>query len=322
MRARYLLLSVLALAACRDSRSDVAARVEDQSLSADRLARLMVLAQPLPLTPQAATELAGHWVTLTAFARRMVDGDSLLDSAAIRDLMTQRIRQELIAEWRRRLLAPIPGTRAAQFDTAYARALLHDRGARLDPEATDRLRQVATNPWAVTDTSQELATFVGGALTSGQLRRYVQYLSPATRVQMRTALEDRITDFLWGLVLDELMLAQAESAGVRLSDAAHHAMAQEARDAVHALWDRTGLSPAALSSAGATSSDRAHAAARRVEDYLDAAAARRVPLEPVPPFLAVPLLREVEWEIATDKMNHVVDRARRLLSAAGSPRSP
>jgi len=141
------------------------------------------------------------------------------------------------------------------------------------------------------------------------------------KLRMRGAPDDRIAGFLWGLVLDQLLVAQAESAGVRLSEGAYGAMAQEVRDAVHALWEHTGLAPSALSSAGPAPADRATAAARKVEEYLEAAAARKVPLEAVPPFLAVPLLREVEWEIAADRMHEVVDRARRLLAATESPRT-
>lgn len=322
MRLRHLLVSLWALAGCRGSREHVAARVDDQSLSLDRLARLMVLAQPVPLSAEVASELASHWVTLTAFGRRMVAGDSMLDRATMDDLLSYRTRQALVNEWRRRLLARIPVAEAGRFDSWYARDLLNRRRAQLDPAATSVLREVATNPWRSVDPVRTLATFSDGVIPTGRLQRYVQYLSPSTRLEMRAAPDDRIATFLWGFVLDELLVAQAESAGVRLDDAAYQAMAQEVRDAVHALWERTGLAPSVLSSAGPTSADRAQAAARKVEAYLDAAAARQVPLEAVPPFLAVPILRQVEWEIAADRMNEVVDRARRLLAAAESSRRP
>lgn len=322
MRFRYLLATLWVLVGCRPSGERAVAVVGARSLSPDRLARLMVLAQPVPLTQEVASELASHWVTLMAFGQRMASGDSLLDSATIDDLLRYRTRQAVLAEWRRRLLAQVPPTEVARFDSSYAEHLLERRGARLDPAATSVVREVATNPWRPVDSAGRLASFSGGVIATGQLQRYVQHLAPSTRLDMSAAPDDRIADFLWGFVLDELLLAQAESAGVRPSQAAHRAMAQDVRDAVHALWERTGLAPKALSSAGPSSAHRAQAAARKVEEYLEAAAARRVPLEAVPPFLAVPLLREVEWEIAVDRMNDVVDRARRLLTAAESPRGP
>lgn len=288
-------------------------------LPVERLAELMVLAQPLPLTRDVAYELASHWVQWNAFAARMADGDSLLDSAAIIGVMWHPVRQEITAQWRQRLL-----TRAgaigdagltARFDSVHARQLLLARGAQIRGGASATVRGIAAEPWGDTAALDTLATFVGGALTGDDLGRHVQYLSPATRGEMVEAGDQRIVEFLSGLVLQEVLLAQAESAGVSLSQSAFQAIAAQAREAVHALWRHTDLSPVALASAGSSASERAQVAASRVEQYLDAAAARRVPLEPVPPFLAVALLRAVEWEIVSERLEAVVERARRLLDA-------
>jgi len=132
-----LLVSLWGLMGCGDPAGDMAARVGDRVLSADRLAQLMVLAQPMPLTAEVASELASHWVTLIAFGQRMAAGDSLLDSTTIHDLMRYRIRQAVIAEWRRRLLAPIPAADVARFDSSYPRELLSERRARLDLLASE-----------------------------------------------------------------------------------------------------------------------------------------------------------------------------------------
>jgi post-segregation antitoxin (ccd killing protein) len=282
----------------------------------------MVLAQPIPVTTEVASELASHWVTLMAFGRRMAAGDSLLDPETITDLMKYRIRQEVVGEWRRRLLAPLPPAAGPEFDSSYARDLLRTRHTRLSADAPALFREIATAPWRSPASTRVLATFDGGTIAASQLQHYVQYLSPATRLDIQAAPDDRITRFLWGFLLDELLVAQAESAGVRVSETAYQAMADECRELVHTLWERADLSPASLAAAGATADDRAQAAAHRVEAYLEAAVARKVPLEPLPPFLAVPLLRDVEWEIAADRMSAVVDRARRLLTAAESPRRP
>src|ERR1043166_7840160 len=85
--------ALAALPGCPGPGRRPAASVDGASLSADRLAQLLVLAQPVPLRRDVAYELASHWVTLTAFARRMALGDSLLDSATIADMMSQRARR-------------------------------------------------------------------------------------------------------------------------------------------------------------------------------------------------------------------------------------
>ncbi|MBI2402047.1 MAG: hypothetical protein HYV20_04800 [Gemmatimonadetes bacterium] len=322
MPKHAVLLILLGVVGCGGGSADAVARVNQRRLSRDRLAELMILAQPVPLTTEVAYELASHWVTLTAFAQRVAAGDSMLDSTTILDLMTHRVRWELVEEWRRRLVARARPPEVAGFDSAYARELLREKGARLAQDATSMLREIATDPWRSRDSSRTLATFAGGAITVGQLQRYVQYLFPAMRQEMRAAPDERITEFLWGFVLRELLVSQADSAGVRLSEARYREIQAECRQAVHSIWSRTGLDPASLAAAGATVAEREHAASRRVEEYLEAAAARRVPLEPVPAFLAVPLLREARWEITGDRMSGVVEQARRLIAATEARPTP
>lgn len=325
MFKRCFLLGFLGLLACGERHGGVAARVDGRTLSVDRLAQLMVLAQPLPLTHDVAYELASHWVNLAAFSKRMAAGDSLLDSATVLDVMGYRVRHEILQLWAQRLMAGMGPAEAARFDSAYAQELLQVRDARLHVGAPAVVRRLATDPWRTAHPPETLATFAGGAVTAGDLARHVQYLSRETHREIREAPEARIAQFVWGLTLQELLWLQADSAGVRLSDAAFRAIANEYRDAAQALRSRTGLVPESLALAGPTLADRERAAARRIEEYLEAAAARRVPLEAMPPFLAVPLLRAVDWEIVEERMDAVVQRARRLLAAtedSGPPAEP
>jgi len=61
----------------------MAARAGDWTLTEERLAELLVQAQPLPLDSAAAYRLASHWVAAAALALRSAAGDSLLGSAAL-----------------------------------------------------------------------------------------------------------------------------------------------------------------------------------------------------------------------------------------------
>jgi hypothetical protein len=288
-------------------------------LSSDRLAEILVLAQPLPLTHEAAYELAGHWVALMAFGRRMAEGDSLLDSTGIAHLMAGRMRRIVIEHWRDHLLAKTGGSRQAfPFDSSYPARLLAAKHARLSPAATQLVRKIATNPWTPAAAEETLATFAGGALTIRELAQHVQYLTPATRSEMVEAADGRIEQFLWEMVLEELWWGQADSAKLGLSAREFQDLAREARATIHALWERTGLAPAALAAAAGSMPERRLAAARQVEAYLEAAAARKIPFEPVPAFVAVALLREVRWEIAPEGVEAALERARRLLAATAS----
>lgn len=118
-----------------------------------------------------------------------------------------------------------------------------------------------------------------------------------------------------GACVQELSWNQADSASLQLSDSAFAAIETEYRSAVSAIWKHAGLAPDSVAAAGVTQEEREQAAARRVDRYLDEAAARKVPLQPVPTFLAVQLLQDVEWEIVPAGIDLALERAGRLLDA-------
>ena len=95
------LLTALALAwtsACSDlSDRGLAARVDDWTLTEERLAELIVLAQPFPLDSVAVRELARHWTSVAALSLRAAAGDSLSGSEALAQSTWLEQREALLA---------------------------------------------------------------------------------------------------------------------------------------------------------------------------------------------------------------------------------
>ena len=76
--------ALLCLAGCGDvTRRGVVARADDWTLTEDRLAELLVLAQPYPLDSAAVHQLATHWLSGAAISLRSAAGDSLHGSEAV-----------------------------------------------------------------------------------------------------------------------------------------------------------------------------------------------------------------------------------------------
>ena len=72
-----LLCGCRALSDAFTAHPEVVVRVDDEELTVERLAQLLVLGQPaLPLRLGVAEELARHWVDVTALSRRAAVGDS------------------------------------------------------------------------------------------------------------------------------------------------------------------------------------------------------------------------------------------------------
>lgn len=104
-RAGPLLVGAWSLGACAgDAEPDVVARVDDRTLTVERLADLMVLAQPLPLDTATAGALVDQWIDASALARRSEEGADLEGpTAASRSLWIEHQEAWLEVDRRARL---------------------------------------------------------------------------------------------------------------------------------------------------------------------------------------------------------------------------
>ena len=118
---------------------DVVVRVDDTELTVGRFAELLVLGQPLPLTPAVADELARHWVNVTALARRSASGDSLMDTTTVLESMWLEKRQSLLSVFHGEMFADRDPVTPEAVDSAYRvgdmRLLAHVL-RRVTPEST------------------------------------------------------------------------------------------------------------------------------------------------------------------------------------------
>ena len=91
-----LLMAPALLAGCSElSDRGVVARAGDWTLTEERLAELLVLAQPFPLDSAAVDQLADHWVAAAVLSQRAAAGDSLLGGEAM-EAVTWAARREAI----------------------------------------------------------------------------------------------------------------------------------------------------------------------------------------------------------------------------------
>lgn len=125
---RWTTLGVWVLVACGGGAEPegVVARVDDWTLAQDRLAELLVLAQPFPLEPAPAEELVRHWVGVSALARRLAAGDDLTGERAVRASTWLERREALLAEDRReRLGSAVAEPSRADFERGAYRLVAH-----------------------------------------------------------------------------------------------------------------------------------------------------------------------------------------------------
>jgi hypothetical protein len=74
------------------------ARLDGVDLSVDRMADILVLAQPFPLEREPVLSLARHWVYVSAFARDLAERGMPADTAAALEAMWFPVRRVLIGQ--------------------------------------------------------------------------------------------------------------------------------------------------------------------------------------------------------------------------------
>ena len=139
-----LLGALAGLAGCSDlTDRGVVARAGDWTLTEERLAELLVMAQPFPLDSVAVAEMVNHWVAAAAMSLRAAAGDSLLGSEALEAFAWGARREGILAADREQRLG------AAVAVTSAEAAAVHEEGSlrlvaqvlrRTDPGMSSSLR--------------------------------------------------------------------------------------------------------------------------------------------------------------------------------------
>ncbi len=137
------------LSACGTS-GNVAARAGVHVLTAERLGEILGKLRGPGADTTLAQQVVHWWVEYVLFAQRIVSGDSLLDSATVREVLWPEARAYVLARWRQQLFALQLPLDSASLDSVYRagdyRLIQHvlfqapDRGP---PEARARARQRA-----------------------------------------------------------------------------------------------------------------------------------------------------------------------------------
>ena len=126
--AAAFVVALLATCACDDlERRGLVAKTGDWTLSEDRLAELLVLAQPFPLDSAPVLALVRHWQGAASLAVRFAAGDSLLGSEALAASSWLDRREALLAADREARL----GAQARLSGSAAVDSVFHEGSLRL-----------------------------------------------------------------------------------------------------------------------------------------------------------------------------------------------
>ncbi len=140
--ATAFVAALLAIHACDElGRRGLVATAGDWTLSEDRLAELLVLAQPFPLDSAPALALVRHWQGAASLAARFAAGDSLLGSEALAASSWLDRREALLAADREARL----GAQARLSGPAAVDSVFHEGSLRLVAQVLRRVGSASSS---------------------------------------------------------------------------------------------------------------------------------------------------------------------------------
>jgi hypothetical protein len=163
-----------------------------------------------------------------------------------------------------------------------------------------------------------LVDYRGGSLRVRDLVRWLAALDPQIAQALPQASDDQIKQFLKAIAQRELLLEQADSAKVTLTDEDWKQLHAQHDSAITLLGSILNLSPELLRDSAATPEARTNLAMERVNDYLDRVLHGRARFFPVPPFLGETLREHARWNVDEAGVRRAVERAQEIRTSADS----
>jgi len=236
------------------------------------------------------------------------------------------IRRPPLTEVRDSFRAGLEDRLSFRLDSLYRDSLATRR--HIDPvgRAPALVRAAAQDLDEARSSSRVIVDYRGGTFRVRDLVRWLDALDPRVVQGLPSATDDQITQFLKLLVQRQLLLEQADSAGIGLTTDDWTMMRVQQDSALALLSSVLNLSAQTLRDSAATPVARAGLAQSRVQDYLERVVRGRARFYPIPPFLGATLRARGTWSVDQAGIRRALEQAKELragsdsLTAQGAPR--
>ncbi len=229
------------------------------------------------------------------------------------------IRRPPLSEVREQMLDYVRDQIGTQLDSSYLYQLGQARHLRVVRNAPALMREaLADRDRARQDSATTLAVFDGGRLTVKDFARWMMALGGGWSSKFVSEPDSVLERFARTLGQNELLLAQADSAGIRVPADEWAEMLLGYRAELDSLRAGFGFAGADLTDPAIPAVDRAKVATLRVDSYWDRIASGAVRPQPVPPELAAELRRGVTYRVSAAGLVRSASLAETLRAAADS----
>jgi hypothetical protein len=229
------------------------------------------------------------------------------------------IRRPAVDEVRQRILAWLGQDASRRLDSIYMDSLGITNGLEISDQAPALMRAALEDREGKKHSKKALVTFKSGdPLTVADFLRWLGALPPQFATQVREAPDDQLKQFARALATNQLLLRQADSAGIALSPVEWQALEQGYGFQVDSLRMSIGLG-ADVTDSTIPPAERSKLAALRVETFFNELLEGRARLRPLPSTLAQ-VLRDREGNRTYPAgLQRAVELAEAAKAAEGAP---
>jgi peptidyl-prolyl cis-trans isomerase C len=157
-------------------------------------------------------------------------------------------RQQELGEQREQFRQFLVGQAQQQAETTYLDSISKAANVEVQPGGLAVVREVASRPESALRgraASRQIATYNGGAFTTGEFLEFVRTQPPQVQSMFTSASDEQLQNAVEQLTRKELLLQQARARNVSLTRAEEDSIRSEARQAIRELVRATGLTSGA-----------------------------------------------------------------------------
>src|SRR3954468_9836509 len=221
------------------------------------------------------------------------------------------------------LLQASKGRSVAVAESTYLAKLEQAGDIEIKKGAVATVRALGNDPDAYRRDNSVLATSKAGKFTTARLVGWLETLPPQARVldQIKQSPDSLLEQLVRNFVKNELVLKQADSAGVKIDPAELTQLHASFVNAVRSAWAQLGVTPQALADSAKSGGDREKIAAKRINDYFTRMVQEAAPFVSVPTPLSNVLRGKFKYSFNDAGLDRSVQEAAKIRSSADSARS-
>lgn len=201
------------------------------------------------------------------------------------------IRRPGLEEARPRMVEYAQAISSNAIDAMYLDSLGIRHGLKVESNAPSVMRESMVNKDKAISSKTPLVKYDTGALTVSDFMRWVTALGTQWAADLSSRPDSSLIQFAQLITQNQLLLRQADSAGVRVPAAEWASMLQRYQAQVDSLRTAIGLTESDLSDPATSKEDRSKVAALKVENYWNQLTTGVARPRPIPPQLSA-LLRQ------------------------------